>query len=502
MVPRIESLLVSFEAVPFAKVGGLADVAGALPQALASADVGCTLVLPRFGHIDPAAWGLDPIPIPEDWFVGIDYTHHPFRVWEGRLEGGARVLLLGDDHFFSREGIYGASDGRPFEDELERIVFFSKGVVEMAKCLDLRPDVVHLNDFQTALVAPYMRELYAHEPRFDRAASIYSIHNLAYQGVYPLDRITTVGFSPDHAAPMAPFELNGALNLAKVGIHDADMVTTVSPTYAREIMTPELGAGLDGVLRAHSGKVRGILNGIDVRAWDPATDPRLPAPYDVGDLAGKRRCKEALFARAGFDAGRIDLPTIGMVGRLVVQKGIDLLAAIAEDLFRTDVNLVLLGTGAPQYQDLFRNLAHRFSDRVGAHIGFDEDLAHLITAGADIFLMPSRYEPCGLNQMYAMRYGTPPVVHRTGGLADTVGEWDPERRAGTGFTFEPFEPQALSDALGRALTTYGDRDQWATLVRNGMTRDFGWEASARRYREVYEEAIRNRNRFRGVGADA
>lgn len=501
MSDPIKVALVSYEAVPFAKVGGLADVAGALPDALASCDVECRLILPKFGQIDPAEYGLEPVEVPDDWFVGIDFEHHPFRVWEGELPGGAGVWFVGDDRFYGRRGIYGDENGEPFGDELRRYVFFAKGALELLKCLDWRPDVIHANDHQTALIAPYVRDLYRDEERLRSAAVVYSIHNMAYQGVYPADDLPVVGFERARFEIMGPFELNGHLNLMKAGISYADRVNTVSPTYAAEIQTPEGGCGLDGVLRHVAHKVSGILNGIDESVWNPAADALIPHAFDAGDLDGKRGCKGALLARAGISLERLDLPLIGMVGRLVPQKGIDLVAAICHDLLKTDVSLIVLGSGAAQYEELFENLAVRYPDRVGACIGFDDELAHQITAGADIFLMPSRYEPCGLNQMYSMRYGTVPVVRRTGGLADTVQEWNADTGEGTGFVFEGQDAHALADALGRAISTFQDRDQWSRIIANGMARDFGWKASARRYRDLYETAINDRSAASAAAGD-
>lgn len=501
MPDPIKVALISYEAVPFAKVGGLADVAGALPDALASCDVECRLIMPKFGEVDVDEFGLEPVDIPDDWSVGIDFEHHPLRAWEGRLPGGATVWFVGDDHFYGRRGIYNDENGHPFDDELQRYVFFAKGALELLKCLDWRPDVIHANDYQTALVAPYVRDLYADEERLRSAALVYSIHNMAYQGVYSADDLPVVGFGKERFETMGPFELDGNLNLMKSGIWYADRVNTVSPTYAAEIQTAAGGCGLEGVLQHFSHKVSGILNGIDDSVWNPATDELIPHHFDADDLDGKRGCKGALLARAGLSLDRLDFPLVGMVGRLVTQKGIDLVAAITHDLLKTDVSLIVLGSGHSEYEDLFRKLASWYPDRVGACIGFDNELAHQITAGADIFLMPSRYEPCGLNQLYSMRYGTVPVVRRTGGLADTVIEWDQESGEGTGFLFDGVAAADLANALGRAISAFQDRDQWSRIVANGMTRDFGWNASARRYRELYEQAISDRATGRAA-ADA
>jgi starch synthase len=498
MRDRITCLYVAYEAVPFAKVGGLADVAGALPIALSRIGVDCALMMPRFGQVDPERWGLKKVVLPADWFVGIRWQRHPFTVWEGRLDSGLHVYMLGDERYYGRRGIYADESGRPFDDELDRYVFFTKGVVELMKCRRRAPDVIHLNDFHTAPIAAYVRALYAQEPIFERSAVVYSIHNMAHQGIYSLAALETLGFDPArHTDPHGPFEFHGAMNLMKAGIHYADAVSTVSPTYAREIMTPDGGVGLDAHIRRFQDKVTGILNGIDVRVWNPASDALIPERYDREHLGGKRAAKLELMRRARLPLARAGAPLIGFVGRLVAQKGVDLLFPVADRLLSTDVSLVVLGSGASEYEQALRRLAERYPDRVGASIGFDDELAHLITAGADIFLMPSRYEPCGLNQMYSLAYGTIPVVRRTGGLADTVVEWNAQEGTGTGFLFDQPAADALAGALGRAITAYWQRDQWARLVDNAMSQDFSWERSARRYREMYETALDHRARYIG-----
>ncbi len=494
MNTSISALFVSFEAAPFAKVGGLADVAGSLPRALRRAGANVRLVIPDFQDILVEGFELEDVPIPGDWTVGIDFSPYPFRVRETRFPDGTPVWLVGGDDFFGRPGIYNAPGGEPFGDELERIVFFNKAVVELMKCLDVDVDVVHLNDYQTALIATYLRCLYGDEERLTRPALCYSIHNLAYQGVWPAERIRTMGFSPEDARYPSPFEWKGAVNLMKAGIELADRVNTVSPRYAMEIQSPEFGAGLDELLRGVSGKLRGILNGIDTEAWNPATDPHLKYHYDARKLSGKRGCKAALLKEAGISLDRLDLPVIGMVGRLVQQKGVDTILEIGDALLATDVNLVALGSGAASIEDGLRGLASRHPDRTGVKIGFDEGLAHRITAGSDIFLMPSRYEPCGLNQMYAQRYGTIPVVHEVGGLADTVSEWDPSTKTGTGFLSRSADAEALSEALGRALLAFQDRRAWAALMGNAMAMDFSWDRSAEGYLDLYAEAM---DRHRG-----
>ena len=485
-------VFVSFEVAPFAKVGGLADVAGALPVALAKEGVDVMVFAPRFGQLDVVALGCEEEALPDDWYVGIDWKHYPMRVWRGELGGEVPLRLVGGDAFFGRHGIYDDEDAQPFPDEIERYVFFCKAVVEYLKCRGIAPSVVHANDHQTALALAYVRELYAHETIFEQTATVYSIHNLAYQGLYAPDRLTTMSLDARRFEPMGPYEFHGSVNLMKLGVHYADAVNTVSPTYAREIMTPDQGAGLDGYLQSVGGKVRGILNGIDDTVWNPSLDAKIPLTYDADNLGAKRTCKRELLREAGLPDDRVGRPLVGMVGRLVAQKGIDLVAPILDRLLDADVTVVALGSGATELEDVFREAATRRPDRMGARIGFDDALAHRITAGADIFLMPSRYEPCGLNQMYAMAYGTIPVVRRTGGLADTVQPYDTSTGEGTGFLFDDPTSDALAEALWRAVELWNDPSRWNRLMRNAMANDFSWRGRAAEYVAMYEWAGRNR----------
>lgn len=484
-------LFVAYEAVPFAKVGGLGDVAGALPGALARAGADVTLLIPRFGDIDVHQHGLHPIDLPEDWSVGINWKQHPFKAWETRTDDGVRCLLIGDETFYGRAGVYNSPDGTPFGDELERLVFFCKGSVELMKCLDLSPDVVHLNDFHTALIAPYMRDLYGHEELFQGISIIFSIHNLGYQGIFPSAQIQTIGFDPSRHRSGSRFEYHTQINLMKLGIEFADQITTVSPTYALEIQG-DLGVGLEGLLRSRSDQLTGILNGIDEVDWNPATDGHLAAQYSSADDKGKNRCKESLLESMGLPHDGAVRPVIGLVSRLVAQKGIDVALRSLDVVLDRGALCVLLGSGSPEIEDLARALAARRPTDFACHIGFDNALAHQITAGADFFLMPSHYEPCGLNQMYALRYGTIPVVRRTGGLADTVTPWNWDERSGNGFVFSDLKEGDVSAALGLAIGAFDDSAQMSQLRNNAMADSWGWERSATLYLDVYHAAAESR----------
>jgi starch synthase len=482
-------LMVGAEAFPYAKVGGLGDVLGALPKALAAEGADVTLILPKYRQVSAAKHGLERVPVPDGWSVGLNFVNHGFGLLRGTIPGStATALFIENDHFFDRWSVYNAEGGRSFPDDAERWLFYQKGCMEVCKVLGLHADVVHSHDSQGGLLGAYLRTLYRSEGVFQGTSSAYTIHNIAYQGAYPPEALRTAGFDEDWLNPGSPLEMQGTFNWMKAGISFADVITTVSPTYAREIQTPDGGGGLDPVLRARAGDVHGVLNGIDLEVWSPQRDPRIPQNYDVGDWAGKRANKKALLKRVGLAGADLSWPLVTFVGRLVPQKGCDLLASVLDAVLRQPVLFVGLGSGANQYEDELRALQATYPDRARALIGYDEELAHWLQAGADILLMPSRYEPCGLNQMYAMTYGTVPVVRATGGLADTVDEAPPSDDWGTGFRFHPYSAHAFGEALYRALAAWQDPPRWERIVRNGMTRDFSWRRSARSYLELYERA--------------
>ncbi|HTN51116.1 MAG TPA: glycogen synthase GlgA, partial [Anaeromyxobacter sp.] len=369
-----------------------------------------------------------------------------------------------------------------YGDNAERFTWLSRAALALPAALRLRPRVVHANDWQTGLCPWLLRNEHAEDPSLAGARTVFTIHNLAYQGVFPKDVVPFLGLPWDEFR-FDGFEFHDQLSFMKAALSFADALTTVSPTYAREIVTPDGGHGLDLVLRHRRADLHGILNGIDVSEWDPARDPHLPAHFRADDLSGKARCKEALARELSLPV-RPEVPLVGMVGRLAEQKGVDLVAAALPTLLEHGVQVALLGSGQPEYQDVFAGAARARPDRVAARIGFDEGLAHRIEAGADLFLMPSRFEPCGLNQMYSLRYGTVPVVRAVGGLEDTVEDYDGWQR-GTGFKFRDYTPAALLLALRRALETFRDQRAWSGLVRRGMAQDFSWERSAASYEALY-----------------
>ena len=484
---------VTAERVPLAKVGGLGDVAGALTDALAERghEVSCflpdyrTIVLPPGARLMPA---LDPFPVPMGDVDEMCAVH--------RLAlPDSRVALYLVDHrgpeaFFQREGIYGdPRTGEDYPDNANRFLFFSRAVCEAMKRLGRRPDVVHLNDNQTGFVAAYLKLAYGVDPFFHRTAIVLTLHNVGYQGVYPPTVLLRSGITGASVVPGSPFEYYGKVNFLKVGIEFSDLLTTVSPRYAKEIQTSsDFGHGLEGILRARAADLVGILNGIDVKVWNPETDPHIAARYTAADRSGKVACRAALESEAGWkpDATR---PIVGIVSRIADQKGFDLLEEAEAELAAMPIRLFLLGSGAKRYHDLFARWMRERPEAVHAVFGFDEPLSHRIEAGADLFLMPSRYEPCGLNQMMSMRYGTIPVVRATGGLADTVIDFDPESGKGTGFSFEPYTAEAMLACLARAVAAYRDSAAWRRLQVSAMKQDFSWEASAKKYEEAYAEAL-------------
>ncbi|HEY6004464.1 MAG TPA: glycogen synthase GlgA [Anaeromyxobacter sp.] len=474
----MEILFVSSEVAPWSKTGGLGDVGGALPRALAARGHEVTVVSPRYGGIDALAQGFER----RDGAVRVRGEAASLWVLRGRPE----VHLVEHERFFgSRRGLYGEG-GHDYADNAERFAFLTRAALALPAASGKRIRIVHANDWQTGLAAYLLRHEHAHDPALAGARTVLTIHNLAYQGVFPKQVVPFVGL-PWDVFRYEAMEFHDRLNFMKAGLTFADALTTVSPTYAKEILTPEGGEGLDPVLRHRRADLHGILNGIDVTEWDPARDAHLPAHYSSRDLSGKAVCKAALQRELGLPA-RADVPLLGMISRLADQKGLDLVVAALPDLLARDVQLAVLGSGSHAYEDAFRRAAAGRPDRLAARIGFDEPLAHRIEAGADAFLMPSRYEPCGLNQMYSLRYGTLPVVRAVGGLEDTVEDFDGWMR-GTGFKFREYSPQALLLAVRRALDTYRDRRTWQALVLRGMAQDFSWDRSARSYEALYRALV-------------
>ncbi|MFH0943660.1 MAG: glycogen synthase GlgA [Planctomycetota bacterium] len=472
-------LMVAAEATPYVKVGGLADVVGALPRCLVELGCDVELVLPGYRQITAQQPGFEFLRKLEFPYAGKGATA---EIHQLRREDGVTVTVVDGKAAFDREGVYDDPETREgYEDNPERFAFFARAVAELA--LQSPPDILHVHDSHAALVPGLMKVSLAHRmPRPLR--SVLTIHNLAYQ-MRCLPRVLfDIGFPPELFAPMSPLEFHGDGNFLKTGIHYADAITTVSERYSREIQTEEMGCGLEGLLRIRQADLFGILNGIDTSEWNPETDPHLAARYSVDDLRGKRACRKNLLETIGLRAGA-ETAVIGMIGRLAEQKGLDIFAGAAERLVRMDVRLAILGSGQEKYHLMLSELRRRHPEKVAIYLGFNDELAHRIEAGSDFFLMPSKFEPCGLNQMYSMRYGTIPIVRRTGGLADTVIDCDESMDLGTGFAFDDADPEALLQKVRAALDMNQDPARKLAAIRRGMTKDFSMVTCARKYLDLY-----------------
>jgi len=479
--------MVASEAAPFSKSGGLADVLGGLPPALADLGHRVTVVVPK--HRGTAASPSASTSLTVE--VGNVRADVVLEVQE--IERRHRMVFVVSARHFDRAGLYGEG-GRDYADNAERFAVLAAAALAFGEGEAEGPyDVVHAHDWQAGLVPTLLATAGNRWPRLSRSGRLFTIHNLAYQGVFPRDTVPELGL-PWAAFSMESGEFWGQFSFLKAGINYSDWVTTVSPSYARETLTDAFGCGLEGVLSAKEGRYLGILNGIDDRVWDPEHDPHLPAAYNRDDLTGKLACKQALLARFGLPLGddALGRPVVGLVGRLVDQKGIDLIKAASPTLMGLDATWVVLGSGEARYERWLENLAGVHPTRIGAVVGFNEPLAHLIEAGSDAFLMPSKFEPCGLNQMYSLRYGTVPIVRGVGGLDDTVQPYTPRALRANGFKFREATPEALVRTVRQALRVYRDRPTWNRLVRQGMSEDHSWRQRAREYVRVYRRARHER----------
>ncbi|MDH4226455.1 MAG: glycogen synthase GlgA [Deltaproteobacteria bacterium] len=476
----VRVIIVSSEVIPFSKTGGLADVAGALPVALKKLGAEVSVFTPFYREVADKKLKLKntgkvvSVPIGRRVVTG--------EILEGETQG-VPVYFIKKDEFFDRSFLYTAPEGDYF-DNLERFTFFSRAVLEAAHVLGLKPDVIHCNDWQSGLIPAYIKSVYSHS--YGNTATMFTIHNLAYQGTFPAALYDTIGL-PGEMFSMEGFEFYGQLNLLKGGIAYSDVVTTVSEGYAREVQTKEYGCGLEGMLKKRAASLHGILNGVDYDVWDPSVDSLIVKKYSAGSLNGKVANKSALTAEYGITTGP-KTPVIGLISRFADQKGFDILSDAMESIMAMDVCMVILGSGDVRYQRLFEALAVKFKGKLGVRAAFDNRLSHLIEAGSDMFLMPSRYEPCGLNQIYSLRYGTVPVVRATGGLDDTIRDY--AGGSGNGFKFKDYSWNALLDKLTEAVTLYKkDQVAWQSLMKKGMAEDFSWDRSARRYMELYGSAL-------------
>jgi starch synthase len=475
----VNIVFVASECVPFSKTGGLADVVGALPKSLARLGHNVSVYLPKYKQtkLTNAKTLLPSITIP------FDDQYRFCSVLDGGNLDGVQFYFVDYPPFFERDALYGTPAG-DYPDNAERFALFSRAVLEASKILG-PPDVFHCHDWQSALVPVLLSSSYANDPVFQNVATVFTIHNLGYQGLFPPDILPLLMLSWD-LFTIDKMEFWGKVNFLKGALVFADYVTTVSRKYSQEIQTAEFGFGLEGVLSARSSTVAGILNGVDYADWNPETDRLIAQNYSAENLAGKQACKRDLLQQFGIDADNMDMPVIGIVSRFAAQKGFDLIAEIADDLAGLPLIVTALGSGDKRYEELFRSLNREMPKKFAVKIAYDDALSHKIEAGADMFLMPSHYEPCGLNQMYSLKYGTVPIVRATGGLDDTITPWNPSLYTGTGFKFSNYSSLALLTTIREALQAFRDRAGWKQLMINGMSKDFSWNASAKEYVKIYE----------------
>ncbi len=484
MARPLNILFASPEVYPFAKTGGLGDVSSALPLALKQQGHDVRVILPKYRCVKQAKRAIKPMGLTVA--VPVGPVTVPGELHEGRLNRSVPVYFVGQDGFFDREGLYGDAEGE-FSDNPERFIFFSRAVLEACKALDFQPDIIHCNDWQTGLIPCYLKTEFAGDVFFKNTRSVFSIHNLGYQGNFD-ERYLPLAHLPWNVFTLEGVEFYGYFSFLKAALVYADRLTTVSKTYSKEILTPEYGFQMDSVLRHHQGKLSGILNGADYEEWDPQTDSCIKARYGPKSLKGKQACKKSLARKLSLKLAE-QTPLLCMVTRLSPQKGIDLMVQRFGELMEQDAALVILGAGDKRYEMFFEEQNLKYPKRFRFIQGFHEKLAHQIIAGSDLLLMPSLYEPCGLTQMYALRYGTVPVVRRVGGLADTIKAFNPKKNTGTGFLLKPTKASEWVPLIKKALDLYPRKQVWRSLMLNGMQQDFSWNQAAKHYARLYQRAL-------------
>ncbi len=479
------------EVVPFAKTGGLADISGALPKELAKLGCDVRVFMPKYFSIDESlfdlqyVWGAGEMSVR---VAGIDYPAH---VYKSYLSGSkVEIYFIDCPHYFNRHEIYTKDD-----DEDERFILFSKAVVETCRRLKWSPDVFHCNDWQTGLIPLFIKDNSGGDGLFKNSASVFTIHNIGYQGNFNSDVVDKAEIKKELYYPYGPIEFYNKVSFLKTGINFSDVISTVSQTYAKEILTQEFGGGMESILLQRKNDLFGILNGVDYSVWSPETDEHLPYHYSSSDLSGKLKNKKYLLKHLGLPFNE-NVPVIGIVSRLVTQKGFDLIAESINTLIKSGAQWVILGSGETEFEELFIDLANRYPKKVSAYIGYNNELSHLIEAGSDMFLMPSHFEPCGLNQIYSLKYGTVPMVRKTGGLADTVRDYNEDllsgKNMGNGFSFEDYNKNSLVDVIERAITYFKNKVIWRMVQINGMKCDYSWEKSALEYLALYQKAVKKK----------
>jgi starch synthase len=487
-------LFVSSEVDPFAKTGGLADVSGALPQAIKDLGHEVRVIMPKYRSVDERKFHLHEVLRLKEIDIPIGQEVERASVKSCILTNTSakiQVYFLANESLYDRSGLYvNPENHKDYPDNDKRFIFFCRGVLETLKRLGWKPHIIHCNDWQSALIPAYLKTVYRGDSFFLKVKTIFTIHNMAYQGSFPRSSFLKTHLPDELFAPEG-VEFYGNFNFLKAGLVYADVITTVSEKYAQEIQSSdEYGCGMSGILRKRSSDVYGILNGIDYSVWNPETDTLIPQKYDARNLDGKVTNKIELLRKFKLEY-REGTPVIGCISRLAEQKGFDLIGQIADDLLKLDIQFILLGTGEKKYHDLFEAIQKRYPQKAGVYLGFSNELAHLIEAGSDMFLMPSRYEPCGLNQMYSLRYGTVPIVHATGGLDDTIEDFDPESGNGTGFKFFRYDARELLKTIERAVALYANKPAWRKLMKQGMQKDFSWESSAKKYIALYKNVLKH-----------
>jgi len=485
-------LITTSEAVPFVKTGGLADVTGVLIDEYKKMGIEAAIMLPLYRKIKQSANDLGIKPLEKEITVPIGEQVETGKLWEGRTPEGAPAYFIENDKFYDRDDLYGTSKG-DFPDNSSRFTFYDRAVLESLKVLKLDVDVIHCNDWQTALIPVYIKTIYRNE--FPKTRTLLTIHNLGYQGLFwSLDMpLTGLGWELFN---MEGLEFYGRINFLKGGILFADILTTVSKNYAREILTEEYGFGLEGVLRKRSKDLYGIINGIDYNNWNPKNDSLITSNYSIKDLTGKSKCKKSLQKTYGFPSNNSML--IGMVTRLSSQKGLDLVAEAIGGIIWSGAQVIILGKGDEAFHKEFLDLQKKYRKQLSVTIGFDNELAHKIYAGSDVFFMPSRYEPCGLGQLIALRYGTIPIGRKTGGLVDTIVEYNPSKGTGTGFLFNGYSSNELLKAFRKAKKFFDDKRYWLKIQRNAMSQDFSWQHSAEEYLSLYKKALKKKTSLQDV----
>lgn len=485
-------MFVSPEVWPFARVGGLAEVSHDLPLALGARGHTVDIVTIKTRLTPDLNDKLELLDITLE--VPVSWRNLRVEVYRLSLSEGVTVYLTGHDSMFDREGLYGNAFG-DYEDNAERFILFSRAALELALALKRKPDVVHANDWTTGLIPLYLKSLYRDQKLFDACGSLMSIHNLGNQGNFWHYDMPLTGLGWEYFTPEA-MEFYGKINFLKAGLVFADVISTVSPAYAKEILTPEMGFGLEGVLQSRADRLMAVINGVDYNVWNPETDPHIAVRYKADNLEAKAECKQDLRRALNLPAGA-NRPMLGFIGRLLDRRGMDILAPALEQIMDMGVDVVLMGFGSDHYHTYLEDLRRKRPEQMGLVIGYEMDLAHKITAGADMLIMPSRYEPCGLHQLHGLRYGTVPVVRATGGLEDTVLDHTDER-PGVGFKFKEHEIGAMLGAVRRALEAYEDTGQWRAIMQRAMALNFSWERAAAQYEEIYERARRLRLSRNGV----